>query len=176
MRGSWHANVSTRFQRDATGARLKSLSCLLKDSCAALQVCHGCDIIPPLGAACELPRAGRRLGLEPAPMERLVAAVRLGASLKKLRSIQAAVSAASTLLASNVAVLPCVGPRRLPNKQTLQRARVRLDVSAMLFNRWHACTRQAGALAVHCVERVSADRCRGLCLRGTNHPRGRWRD
>ena len=76
------------------------------------------DIIPPLGAACELPRAGRRLGLEPAPMERLVAAVRLGASLKNLRSIQAAVSAASTLLASNVAVLPCVGSRRLPRKQT----------------------------------------------------------
>ena len=134
------------------------------------------DIIPPLGAACELPRAGRRLGLEPAPMERLVAAVRLGASLKKLRSIQAAVGAASTLIASNVAVLPCVGSRRLPNKQTLQRARVRLDVSAMLFNRWHVCTRQAGALVVHCVERVSADRYRGLCLRGTNHPRGRWRD
>ena len=118
MRGSWHADVSTRFQRDATGARLKSLSCLLKDSCAALQVYHGCDIIPPLGAACELPRAGRRLGLEPAPMERLVAAVRLGASLKKLRSIQAAVSAASTLLASNVAVLSCVGSRRLPSNQT----------------------------------------------------------
>ena len=34
-------------------------------------------------------------------------------------------------------VLPQQGSRRLPSRQTLQRARPRLDVSAMLVNRWH---------------------------------------
>ena len=66
---------------------------------------------PPVWAVCEMPRLGSRLRLELAPMERLMAAVRLGASLKRSRFVEAVVRAATYRLASDVAALPCQGSR-----------------------------------------------------------------
>ena len=70
-------------------------------------------------------------------MERLIVATRLGGTLKSQRHIKEAVSVAGSLLGCGSPVLPLVGPCRLPSRQTLQRARARLDVSAILFNHWH---------------------------------------
>ena len=70
------------------------------------------------------------------PIDQLLAAVRLGASLQSQHSIQPVVTVASSLLAADVPVLTCYSIHRLPSRQTLHRARVRLDVVAMLFHRW----------------------------------------
>ena len=112
------------------------------------------------------------MGSESVTMDQLMAAVRLGAALKSQRSIEPVVTVASSLLAAEVPVLTCNGIHILPIKRTLRRARVRLDVAAMMFHRWQVA-QEAPIVPVHCVLCVSAERCRDLCCRQTNRLRGR---
>jgi hypothetical protein len=136
VRGTWYGDVSPRFERDNAGGYLQA-PVMPSQRLLRLFASLPCDdIARPDCAASEVSRVLGRMGSESMPVNALMAAVRLGASLKSQRSMQPVVTLATSLVPGAAPVLTRDGINRLPSRTTLHRARVRLDVAAMLFHRW----------------------------------------
>jgi hypothetical protein len=85
-------------------------------------------------------------------MTRVMDAVRLGAALRSQRLGDGVLSAARVILENEDPATDVAESRAsLPSKQTLQRARVRLDVAAMLCHRslWQRESRRAFRYAAY---------------------------
>ena len=138
VQGSWHADVTPCYRRSDTGD-----SCLAPAMPSARLMRYFLSMLPEEltpweGDAPSDISVGHGTRRARVHIDRVMGGLQLGSLLRSQRLGDAAMAAAGTILsrAVNSEAAVTVATGMLPSRATLQRARVRLDVGAMLCYRW----------------------------------------